>query len=216
MRRFCHGGRGLSMSGLGGEHEGPGGRGTQPWDCRFDRQWRSPAPRATLRRDSNPEASMFDLSPRLLLALSALLLTACPDNSVVECGDAPEEAIDSFQVTIGTGDDATDADIYFCITRVTDAARDCVQLGEGFEDDFDEGATADYDAAQTVDAGDLDSLWLENRGDAPTLSMDGDDWELDTFRVTAITASGSTLLVEATELALSMDAGDEYEPECSY
>ncbi len=163
---------------------------------------------------------MFDpsaLSRPLLATLALALGTGCFSSAAVECGDSPDEAIDSFQVTVGTGDDATDADIYFCITRISDAARDCVQLGDGvLEDDFDEGATQDYDVALSVDAGDLDSLWIENRGDAPGLSVDGDDWELASLRVTARTASGSTLLVDAEDLGLQVDAGDDYEPECSY
>ena len=150
------------------------------------------------------------------LSLAAALLFGAGCAPEPTCSSQPDEDIIGFQVTVETGSDATDADIFFCITRVTDAARDCVQLGIEGVDDFDSGSTEDYTVDLAVDAGDLDRLWIENRGDAPTLSMDGDDWELDTFRVTAITASGSTLLVEATELALSMDAGDEYEPECSY
>ena len=152
---------------------------------------------------------------RILLTLPLLALAGC-FTSPITCGEAPAEAIDSFQVTIGTGDDATDADIYFCITRVSDAARDCVKLGIAGEDDFDEGSTEDYEVALAVDAGELDRLWIENRGDAPDLSLDGDDWALESFRVIARTASGSTLLVETETLRLLLDDGDEFEPECEY
>lgn len=158
-------------------------------------------------------------SPLRIAALAALvaatgLLTAC--SATLECGSAPDEAIESFQVTVKTGDDATDADIYFCIERVSAPERDCTKLGNDLEDDFDEDSTQDYTVTTAIDAGDLARLWIENRGDAPDLSFDGDDWELDGLRVVAQHPTGSTLLVDAADLELDVDAGDEFEPDCSY
>ncbi|MCO4773463.1 MAG: hypothetical protein KDA24_25750 [Deltaproteobacteria bacterium] len=160
----------------------------------------------------------MSLIPRVVsvavLATSLLVSSGC--GGIIECTSAPDEAIESFQVTIKTGDDATDADIYFCITRFSAAERDCTKLGLDLDDDFDEGATQDYTVTTAVDAGDLDGLWVENRGDAPDLSLDGDDWELEALRVVAQTASGSVEIVNADELALQVDAGEDFDPACSF
>jgi hypothetical protein len=158
---------------------------------------------------------LSSLLPSALFAAAALA-TGCVPSAPPDCSSAPDEAIESFQVTIGTGADATDADIYFCITRKSDAVRDCAELDNLGEDDFDEGSVEDYNVDLAVDAGDLDELWVENRGDAPGLSMDGNDWTLQSFRVVAITASGSTELVDAPEARTPVYEGDEYNPGCTY
>ena len=150
------------------------------------------------------------------LSLAAALLFGAGCAPEPTCSSQPDEDIIGFQVTVETGSDATDADIFFCITRVTDAARDCVQLGIEGVDDFDSGSTEDYTVDLAVDAGDLDRLWIENRGDAPLLSNDGDDWMLQALRVVALTASGSTELVDAPLVAERVYDGDEYEPACTY
>jgi hypothetical protein len=152
------------------------------------------------------------LAPFASALLGATLVL--PGCGTVECGAVPQDAITAFQVTVGTGDDATDADIYFCITRVSDPSRDCTKLGIEGIDDFDDGSIEDYEVPVAVDGGDLDRVWIENRGDAPDLSVDGDDWELASLRVVAITDGGNVLLFDAQDLGLRVDEGDEYDPEC--
>ena len=56
----------------------------------------------------------------------------------------PAEAIEGFEITISTGSDATDADIYFCIARHSDASRDCTRLDTLGVDDWDSGSIETY------------------------------------------------------------------------
>lgn len=153
-----------------------------------------------------------------LLSLSFLTVAVagCASDPAIDC-TVPTEAIVGFQVTVTTGRDATDADIFFCIERLSNPSRDCEMLGTTGVDDWDVGSIGNYAVSRSVDANDLAAVAIENRGDAPGLSFDGNDWELDGVRVVAQTASGTGVLVfEAEGLRHHMDAGDRWEPNCVF
>ena len=149
-----------------------------------------------------------------VLCLALFALPGC--NSVLVCGSAPDEAIESFLVTVHTGDEGTDADIDFCVTRVSDASRDCRELGSELADDFDPRTIEDCVIDIAVDAGDLGRVWIQNRGGASDLSMDGNSWMLEGVSITANTASGSTLLSDESDMTELLLAADSYEPACSF
>jgi hypothetical protein len=160
--------------------------------------------------------------PRAIAIFSVLafsgLMSACGDDATpsVICSPAPVEEINSFSVEVRTGDDATDADIQFCITLKSDPERICTQLDAGGDDDFSKGAIGTYEVDTGVAAGDLASFRIENRGGSPGVSFDGDDWQLDGLRVIARTTNGGVELVEATTLSEDLDAGGIYDPGCAF
>jgi hypothetical protein len=124
----------------------------------------------------------------------------------------PAGELSGFEVSVTTGRVATDADIFFCVQRRSDANRDCALMGEEFVDDWDVGSIGTYRITTTVAAGDLAGVTIENRGDAPDLSFDGNSWELDGVRVVAQTSTGGVLVLEEEDLGFAMDAGDRWEP----
>ena len=156
--------------------------------------------------------------PRPLLlagALALLVLPAC-SNPTAEACNVPDEELSGFEITITTGDVATDADIFLCVERYSDANRDCTRLDEVGVDDWDVGSIGTYRVMSTVAAGDLAGIVLENRGDAPDLSFDGNSWELEAVRLVGQTATRGVLIFEEARLSRDLDAGDRYRLGCMF
>lgn len=161
------------------------------------------------------EYNRVPLGRLLLPALLALALGACSRAPAVPC-DVPAEALEGFEITISTGSDATDADIYFCIARISDASRDCTRLDTLGVDDWDSGSIETYTVTSAVAAGDLAGVSIENRGDAPDISFDGNDWTLDGVRLVARTASTGLLVFNEQDMDFYMDSGDVWTPSCTF
>lgn len=152
---------------------------------------------------------------RSVLLAAVAALAGCSNAPAVAC-DVPAGDLSGFEITIATGSNATDADIFFCVERSSDASRDCTMLGETGVDDWDVGSIGTYRVSTSVMAGDLAGVALENRGDAPDLSFDGNDWELDGVRLVADTEAGGRLVFEESDLRFGMTAGDRWEPSCFF
>ena len=148
----------------------------------------------------------------LLAAIAATATVGCDDI----CGDLPNEDITHFDVTITTGSDATDADIFFC-AELSSGDKRCEKLGNRLVDDWDVGETGEYRADVSVKAGKLARVGIENRGDAPSFSFDGNDWELEDLKIVArTTGDGSHVIVDAEGLGEDLNAGDEFYPDCRF
>lgn len=181
------------------------------------------APRAALvlavlgwYKQSVPQSpSSLPFTRLLVVSLATLALAACSRAPAGPC-DVPAEAIEGFEITISTGSDATDADIYFCIARHSDASRDCTRLDTLGVDDWDSGSIETYMVTSAVAPGDLAGVSIENRGDAPDISFDGNDWTLDGVRLVARTASTGLLVFNEQDMDFYMDAGDIWAPSCTF
>lgn len=140
----------------------------------------------------------------------------CDEYETAECFEAVESRIARFEVTLGTGSDSSDADIYLCVARHSSTAPSCAELSS-FGNDFMEDEVETYTADIEVQPGDLDRWWIENRGGAFGIIIANNDWDLASIAVDAVTFVDGQEVVwriyEETEIcADTLDAGDKWEP----
>jgi hypothetical protein len=157
----------------------------------------------------------------LLVAASGC---SCEKYENAECGVAASDDIDGFRITTTTGSDESDADIYFCV-RTKAGSESCEQLSEFLNDNFQEGAIEEFEVDIEVDAGDLDSFRIENRGGGDftpdpvgDIVSPGNDWDLAGLKVEADVDGSYILLYRETDICGGyLDAGDSYTPmSCTY
>jgi hypothetical protein len=152
----------------------------------------------------------------LLLSLAA---GCCDEYDNARCGDAPTLDILSFTVTTRTGEDQSDANIFFCVrlrSTPPPGTPICTNL-DTTSDDFEEGNLDVFQVTTPVAAGDLARFWLENRGGA---FLDNNEWEVVRLRVDATLADGTTTNLywdREIDCENQIDSGDDYLPKaCSY
>jgi hypothetical protein len=146
-------------------------------------------------------------TPLASLALGAALAVGGCHRFEPECGDAPTEAIMGFVVTTETGDNSTNANIYFCYQLESAGTANCTLLDDPLADDFSPSEVNQFEVNTTspIAVGDLEGFSLQNRGGG---FLDN-DWELVGLRVEAVLASGSTvLLLSASDVSETLDEGD--------
>ena len=164
---------------------------------------------------------MRHLTLALALALPGFtvgltLACHCDDNPSGRCLDLPEGDLIGFDVTVGTGRDGSDADIFFCVARVSNETPLCAQMATTADDDFMKGEVETYQVSIEVGDGDLDRFWVENRGGA---FLRNNEWELASIRVAAILEDGEAFQIyeEPDVCAKDLEAGDAFHPKaCEY
>ena len=103
------------------------------------------------------------------VAALALASTGCESSCAIhrsaDCQPAPPTAIDSFEVATTTGEDKSDAEIFFCVELKSRGGEICREMATA-ADDFERGRTDVFNVPIAVDAGDLDGFFIENQGGA--------------------------------------------------
>ena len=144
-----------------------------------------------------------------LPARGSLRKADCAPNTSATCFDLPPDDIDSFHVTIGTGGDGTDADIFFCVEQRDAAGEECRILDNALIDDFEPESVDDFNIYIAVVAGQLDRIFIDNRAGA---IFGNNDWHIAALTVDAISASGSTRIYDEPQIncGRAVDRGQQY------
>ena len=140
------------------------------------------------------------------------LLTGCDPCTLhgsATCFETPADDIESFDVTVETGLDGTDADIFFCVTTRDASDGTCEMMDRPLEDDFEPRSIQEYRVFIPVAAGQLTGFFVQNRGGA---IFGNNDWQLAGLLVSANSALGSTRLYDEPQItcARNVDNGDTY------
>lgn len=154
-----------------------------------------------------------------VVALVLLGAGCCDEYDGARCSPAPDDdTITAFTVTTRTGEDQTDADLFFCFQLDSNPADQCAIL-DNAGDCFDEGETNVFavGAFTPIAPGDLDRFWLENRGGG---FLGNNEWEIVTLQLDATTSDGSLVPLyrhAGIECGNAIDEGDRYRPKrCGY
>ena len=133
----------------------------------------------------------------------------CTPNDTATCFGLPPEDISAFQVTIETGTDGTDADIFFCVESLDASDGACQVIDIPIIDDFEAGSIGTYVVDISVGAGQLTGFFIENRGGA---IFGNNDWQIRSITLDALSASGTTLIYDEPVISCgqNVDRGDQY------
>lgn len=145
---------------------------------------------------------------------AALAIGGCDSAT---CGAAPTAPIVGFVVTTTTGNDSTDADIYFCFTRRSTGAEACELLDILSEDDFEIGEvnTFEWGLAAPIAPGDLEGFVIRNSGGAHLFA--DNEWDLEHLRVEGALEGGEIVLLYDEETAEKLSEGETYDSsQCEY
>jgi hypothetical protein len=160
---------------------------------------------------------------RLSIAILVLASTyscglGCDEFASGTCGQPPAERLLSFDVTITTGDEPTDANIAFCFARKSADAWECTNLDSILDNDFEVGEVDQFnvEASPWVEAGDLRRMRIVNKGGG---FFGESGWEVAALRITGnFEQSGAVTLYDepAIECGNRLSDGDTYEPPCAF
>ena len=133
----------------------------------------------------------------------------CTPYRSATCDAVPADDIESFDVTVETGLDGTDADIFFCVMTRDASDGTCEMMDRPLEDDFEPRSVQEYRVVIPVAAGQLTGFFLENRGGA---IFGNNDWQIRGLLVSANSASGSARLYDEARITCGneVDNGDTY------
>jgi hypothetical protein len=136
--------------------------------------------------------------------------SACEIHRSAQCFDAPAEAIESFRVVTTTGDDSSDADIFFCVELKSRSGEVCREMATA-GDDFQSNRTDVFDVAIAVDPGDLDEVFIKNQGNAV---FGNNEWEIVGLTVEARTATSMLSIYDEPGITCGniVDTGQRYQP----
>ena len=154
----------------------------------------------------------FCVLVRRHLTLMGLVLFSgcCTDQYFTSsCGTLPSEQVSAIEVTIRTGREATNADIYFCYDLLDSTTANC-QILDTSANNFEEGRTEVFLVRADFDGQTFDTFWIENRGGR---IFEG-DWDIDALTVTLRTASGGSVLYDEPGIICNeaVNEGDTYSP----
>lgn len=137
--------------------------------------------------------------------------SACEIHRSAACFDAPADAISSFRVVTTTGEDSSDAEIFFCVEIKSRSGEICREMATA-GDDFQAHRTDVFDVTLDVDPGDLEGFFIENQGGAV---FGNEEWELVGLTVEARTQTGELIEIydePGITCANQIDTGQTYHP----
>ncbi len=117
----------------------------------------------------------------------------CPEYDTAECGQSPNLPIEAFEVTITTGDEATDMNIHLCWYLKSDSQSECAYLDYEWHDDFEAWQTDSFTVGldSDIEVGDLESFYIYNSGGG----FFEYSWEIAGLTLEAILPDGSSWLL---------------------
>lgn len=148
-----------------------------------------------------------------VISVASLALVAsgcgCDEHETATCGAPPADVITDFAITIRTGSDETDADIFFC-ARIRGEASSCTIL-DSPADDFERGATQTFFVPFGRPGTDLTGFFIENRGNA--IFFDN-EWEIAGVTLVARTPTEQVVLYDEPSITCddNLDSGDLWAP----
>ena len=153
-------------------------------------------------------ASPYDEPMRSSLAVISLCLAA----TALGCG-GPE--IDAFRVSVTTGANTTDEDVFFCFSLASEpGGQECYELVSD-QNDFEGGPQAfEVDLEDDIDIDEnggmpaVEAIRIQNRGGG----FLSDGWDLVGLLVQADVDGALEVVCRETDIAIALDAGDEYDP----
>lgn len=116
----------------------------------------------------------------------------------------PSERVSEIEVTIRTGAEATNADIYFCYDLLDSLASNC-QILDTAANNFEEGRTETFRVRADFDGENFDTFWIENRGGR---LFEG-DWDIGGLNVVLRTASGDSVLYDEPGIICNEEVNED-------